>query len=476
MAGQGKKKDIRSALDCSPIKNADDAKCFLDFAQKFSEENIFALSKNEKFGLKLSDAPFAYINYKDSDRRVWTGRWIGQATFVSSIDKKPVTLEITPRFGNLSIFSMIEESFSCNIVSSRGKHQSSADKQSLMDLLIPFIWAHKLSQANQYGVPHNNVERIYKGPAIKGHLDVRKSIIPLFREHQVVSIKREKQIDEPIAQIITQAHKKLSAKIKTRLTPNAENALDGFYSMRFPQRFVSESEYRKIHYKPIYYSFKDIVDFSWQIIKARKQAETDGNNESFSGFLDMAEIWEIFLRSVLRNNFSKLGWSIGSPSIDVYENTFWKRKIIPDIVMEKGDDVVIFDAKWKKMDAMAGNVEHSDLDRSDFFQIHSYISYYKAQGKNVVLAGLLYPLGENFPIGPGATECSLWGLNEQTKFIVDGIRFKNQEKVKQEKNISNDEDLYLAYKEEVKHNVKEFVDHLQDVLEERMVYFEKTTL
>jgi hypothetical protein len=218
------------------------------------------------------------------------------------------------------------------------------------------------------------------------------------------------------------------------------------------------------------------VDFSWQIIKNRKQADTEGNNESFSGFLDMAEIWEIFLRSVLRNNFSKLGWSIGSPSIDVYENTFWKRKIIPDIVMEKGDDVVIFDAKWKKMDAMAGNVEHSDLDRSDFFQIHSYISYYKAQGKNVVLAGLLYPLGENFPIGPGATECSLWGLNEQTKFIVDGIRFKNQEKVKQEKNISNDEDLYLAYKEEVKHNVKEFVDHLQDVLEERMVYFEKTTL
>lgn len=464
MAGQGKKQDILSALECSPIKNADYAKYFLDFAQNFSEENVFALSKNERYKLKLSDAPFAYINYKDSDRRAWTGRWIGRATFVSSVDKKPITLEITPRFGNLSIFAMIEESFSCNIVSSRGKHQSSVDKNSLMDLLIPFIWSYKLSLANQYGVPHNNVERVYKGPAIKGRLDVRKSTIPLFRERQVVSIKREKQIDESIALIVTQAHKKLSTKIGARLSSNAENALNSFYSMRFSQRFVSESEYQKIHYKPIYYSFKDIVDFSWQIIKVRNQAETDGNKESFSGFLDMAEIWEIFLRSILRKNFSEMGWTVKSPSIDVYENTFWKRKIIPDIVMEKENFVVVFDAKWKKMDGESGNVEYSDLDRSDFFQIHSYISYYKSQGKNVVLAGLLYPLGENFPIGSGVAESSLWGLDKQTKFVVDGIQFKSQEKIKLEKNITKDEDLYSVYKEEMKNNVCVFVNRMIELL------------
>lgn len=469
MAGQGKKKDILSALDCSPIGNTDYAEYFLEFARKYSEENVFALSKNEKYNLNLFDAPFAYVNYKDSDRRVWTGRWIGRVTFIPSKEKKPVTLEIAPRFGIFSIFAMIEESFSCNILSSRGKQRSSTDKNSLMDLLIPFIWSHKLSQANQYGVPHNNVEQIHKGPAIKGRLDVRKSIIPLFREHQVVSLKREKRIDEPIAQIITQAHKMLSTKIKARLSPNAENALNSFYSMHFPPRFVSESEYRKIHYKPIYYSFKDIVDFSWQIIKVRKQAETDGNNESFSGFLDMAEIWEIYLRWVLRSNFSELGWTISSPSINVYENTFWKRKIIPDIVMEKENFVVVFDAKWKKMDGENSNVEHSDLDRSDFFQIHSYISYYKAQGKRVVLAGLLYPLGEKFPVGPGAVESFLWDSDKQTKFVVDGIQFKNQENIKLEKNITKEEDLYVAYKEEMNANVGAFVNRLTDLLEKCML-------
>lgn len=459
-----------TASDCSSIDNADYAGYFLDFAQKFSEENVFALSKKERQGLKLSEAPFAYVNYKDSqryennDRRIWTGRWIGQATFIPSGEKKAVTLKVIPRFGNFSIFAMIEEAFSCNIVKSKGKQQTSTEKNSLMDLLIPFIWSHKLSQANQYGVPHNNFEHVHKGPAIRGRLDVRKSIIPLFREQQVISVKREKQIDEPVAQIITQAYKKISGKIKTRLSPNAEDALNAFYSTYYPSRYISENEYRKIHYKPIYYSFKDIVDFSWQIIKARKQADTEGNNESFSGFFDMAEIWEIFLRTILRKKFSELGWTIMSPAIDVYGNTFWKRKIIPDIVMEKGNDVVIFDAKWKKMDGGNSTVEYSDLDRSDFFQIHSYIDYFKAQGKNVVLAGLLYPLGKDFPIGPGAAESSLWESDEQTKFLVGGIHFKDQEEIKREKNIRDDEKLYAAYKDEMKNSANKFVDQLEEFL------------
>ena len=478
--GQKINPNIPPALDCSPIENADYAKHFLEFSRNFSEENVFALSKNELHRLKLSDAPFAYVNYKDKEkyeddaRRIWTGRWVGRATFIPSEGKKAVTLEVIPRFGNFSIFAMIEEAFSCNIVKSKGKSQASTENNSLMDLLIPFIWSHKLSQANQYGVPHNNVEHIYKGPAIKGRLDVRKSIIPLFREHQVVSIKREKQVDEPIAQIITQAYKKVSGKIKARLSPNAENALNAFYSMRYPQRYVSENEYRKIHYKPIYYSFKDIVDFSWQIIKVRKQAETEGNNESFSGFLDMAEIWEIYLRSILKKNFSELGWTVESPSINVYTDSFWSRKIIPDIVMTKGNDVVIFDAKWKKMEGKRENVEYSDLDRSDFFQIHSYIDYYRSIGKTVVAAGLLYPLEEEGTEidkdfldqikKEGVVASNLWGEDDNTQFVVSGILLKKQPEKIDEKSSDEYKKQYNQYKENMKTAEKAFIDRIKDFL------------
>ena len=289
----------------------------------------------------------------------------------------------------------------------------------------------------------------------------------MFRQHEVVSVKREKRIDEPIAQIILQVYKKIGKTLGNRISPNAEFALNAFASAQYPKRTISESEYRKIRYKPIYLSYKDVVDFSWQILKSTKKSEEIGGGKALTGFLDMAEIWEIYLRTLLRNSFPN--WHVldrKSSTFDVYENTFWKRKIIPDIVMEKGDDVVVFDAKWKKMDGKNNDVEHSDLDRSDFFQIHSYIDYFKAQGKKVVLAGLLYPLGENFSTGPGAAESPLWGIDSETKFIVSGIHFKDQEEVRRKKNIKDDEKLYAAYKDEMKNAAHKFVNQLENVLKE----------
>lgn len=465
----GKVPNFWSCKDCSPVENEENAEDYLSFSKIFFDENCISLSSDKQHSIELSEDSFAFINYKDPEkyesgkRRVWTGRWIGRVSYQLE-NGKNVILEIKPRFGDYSIFTMIEEAFSCNLVSSNSKLVSSDKEESLIQKLIPFIWASKLSHANQYGVPHSDFSQVCKGIVIRGRLDVHKSLIPLLRQHEVVSIKREKRIDEPIAQIILQAYKKIEKTLGNRISPNADFALNAFASAQYPKRIVSENEYRKIRYKPIYLTYRDVVDFSWQILKSTKKSEEMGGGKALAGFLDMAEIWEIYLRWVLRKNFSEMGWSVKSPSIDVYENTFWKRKIIPDIVMERGNDIVVFDAKWKKMDGEDANVEHSDLDRSDFFQIHSYIDYFKALDKKVVVAGLLYPLGEKFPVGADNTQDNLWSSDEKTKFIVDGIQFKNQEKFKSEKNIKNDKELYEAYKSELKKKADEFVKRLKDII------------
>ena len=65
---------------------------------------------------------------------------------------------------------------------------------------------------------------------------------------------------------------------------------------------------------------------------------------------------------------------------------FYARNIIPDIVMTKGDDVMVFDTKYKKM-LMRGTKENIwDVDRNDFFQINTYMSYYQNQKFNVKIA------------------------------------------------------------------------------------------
>lgn len=471
--------NLHSYKDCSPVENEDDAVVFSAFSREFCSENSISLSGDIQYPIELSEDSFAFVNYKDSkryengNRRVWTGRWVGRVSYQSEKGKN-VILEVKSRFGDYSVFTMIEEAFSCNLVSSNSKLVSSDNEETLVQKLIPFIWASKLSHANQYGVPHSDYSQVHKGVSIKGRLDVRKSIIPLFRQHEVVSVKREKRIDEPIAQIILQAYKKIGKTLGNRISPNAEFALNTFASAQYPKRTISESEYRKIRYKPIYLSYKDVVDFSWQILKSTKKSEEMGDGKALTGFLDMAEIWEIYLRALLRKSFPD--WRVldkKSSAFDVYKNTFWKRKIIPDIVMEKDNNVVVFDAKWKKMDGRSDTVEHSDLDRSDFFQIHSYIDYFKAQGKNVLLAGLLYPLGKDFPekkennpVDAVVIQDNLWGIDSETKFIVGGIHFKDQEEVRQEKNIKKDEDLYAAYKDEMKNAAHKFVNQLENVLKE----------
>ena len=64
-----------------------------------------------------------------------------------------------------------------------------------------------------------------------------------------------------------------------------------------------------------------------------------------------------------------------------------------------------------------GDGNYGDLDRSDFFQIHTYMSYFN-KNKNLVAGGLLYPL--NTKLIKEKTYAESW-LGGEGKFVVDGI-------------------------------------------------------
>jgi len=60
----------------------------------------------------------------------------------------------------------------------------------------------------------------------------------------------------------------------------------------------------------------------------------------------------------------------------------------------------------------------------DFFQIHTYISYYQNDGYEAIASGLLYPMEAIYDKSKSFSE-SLFGKNSETKFIVDGIDLSN---------------------------------------------------
>jgi 5-methylcytosine-specific restriction enzyme subunit McrC len=76
-------------------------------------------------------------------------------------------------------------------------------------------------------------------------------------------------------------------------------------------------------------------------------------------------------------------------------------------------------AKWKNM-AMQAN----DLDREDFFQIHTYLSYFQNhKDYELVGGGLFYPLAEDAGCKPAH-----YLNNNQIPFVIEGIKFHPDDK------------------------------------------------
>jgi 5-methylcytosine-specific restriction enzyme subunit McrC len=99
--------------------------------------------------------------------------------------------------------------------------------------------------------------------------------------------------------------------------------------------------------------------------------------------------------------------------------------MFPDLVMKHrtSGKVVVFDAKFKKMEML-----NADVDRSDLHQIHSYSGYYR---NNLIASGLIYPLSKEIQYGREAHSKSIYGNNEnEINFIVDGVYVNENQTMK----------------------------------------------
>ncbi|HMX00840.1 MAG TPA: hypothetical protein PKL56_15840 [Cyclobacteriaceae bacterium] len=412
-----------TAFDCLPFDTeAATADVMQEFIQSQSK-NVFWFSTDYNAD---DDSKLAEYDYRNN---AWTaGRFVGEAIFNHNQVHYKITIK--PRFGEKMLFRMLEEIFNIRITTSASQASKSIDWQHYIKRIIAFIWLQKLSNANLHGVPKVQLKGEYKGQTVRGRLDVRKSIKPLHRNNEVISAFREKHIDESIAQIIFQAYQSLKTDFemgRINIPDSAREAINQVHSVIQRKRHISEIDYKNIKYKDIYLSWKPLVDLSWDIIK-RKQfsLKQDKEEKGFGFFIDMAEVWEQYLRSILKKKLSPLGWYYRASEKQIaYEGFFYKRELRPDLVFQKDNDIAIWDAKYKRMMG-----RYYDVDRSDFFQIHTYIQNY-LNHRCVKAGGLLYPISniktdvEKFK--------SPFLINEQgvrLNFIIDGIELaENREEL-----------------------------------------------
>lgn len=394
------------------------------------EKTEFSLTLSEyvanggKFLSFLPDSKEKEDEFIISTKKQDDGLYVQTGNFIGSFIHNGIDIEINSRFSNKFLERMLN--FANDIYVDDVSLGKSIDaKKNLSRIVIYYLFIQALERAFLLGLPKEYKDKSYHEAKVMGKVDMAKFIkkdVPFAGK--ISSTNRERQ---DIGDIVLLLHKalKIVQKESKELIKPVINTLSYLNEIREPRlvtpNVIHNALNSKALHNPIYAPYKKVLEYAKLIIE-NEDSGTKSNGKQNLGFLvDVAELFEIYIRKLLQKEFKD--WSVTSPKIELYKDKFFARKIIPDIVMSNGDKVLVFDTKYKRM-SMLGKDQYGlgDVDRNDFFQINTYMSYYQNQGRNVIAGGLLYPMNK-FSID--RCHSHYWFENLNTKFIVDGIELTN---------------------------------------------------
>ena len=397
-------------------------------AKNREKEFILTLSnyvaKGGKFLSFLPDSQGKDDELIISTRMQDDGLYVQTGNFIGSFSNNGIDIEINSRFSNKFLERMLN--FANDIYIDDVSLGKSIDaKENLSKIIIYYLFIQTLERAFLLGLPKGYKDKSYHEAKVMGKVDVAKFIkTDISFGGKISSTNRERQDIGDIVLVLYKALKIVQKEAKELIKP-VVNALNYLCEIR-ESRLVTPSVVHnalnsKSLHNPIYAPYKKVLEYASLIIENEKAGIKGTGRQNLGFIVNVAELFEIYMRKLLQKEFKD--WSVTSPKIELYKDKFFARKIIPDIVIGSGDKVLVFDTKYKRMN-MQGKDQYGlgDVDRNDFFQINTYMSYYQNQGKNVIAGGLLYPMDK---FSRDGCHSHSWFDNLNTKFIVDGIELAN---------------------------------------------------
>lgn len=356
---------------------------------------------------------------------VETGNYLGR------FNEGKVEINIQSRFGNLLIKRMLcfANDVYLNDIKSLTENDNADD---LSKFILYYLFLQSLEKAYLLGLPkvYQSVQHHESG--LKGRFDVQRHIkndIPFLGKFS--STSRELKEEQNIVDVLNKAVRIIEKELPNLTTgiSHIKPHLKSLCTKKYvSQEVINHAKASKPLRNALYAPYKKVLHYAEYIIQLNALKDSNkSNKENSAGFLiNVAELFEIYVSKLLQRNFPD--WSISSPKIPLYETNFFSRKIIPDIVMEKDNAVLVFDTKYKTMRYQKRNANWpGDVDRNDFFQINTYMSYYQQLNKNLRAGGLLYPLLKAFKETESHSEYWLSYENTKTRFVIDGIEVNDSD-------------------------------------------------
>lgn len=403
--------------DCSPL-NPQPTAAEADWLRK-----VAANVRAGDFVVPISgdrddDEPIVYCSW---DGTWWAGRYVGSLSFEGR------SLVIEPRFGLATLRNWLFEATSVVLTESPGRLRQD---ESFIAQLLASVWAHGFVEASRHGLPALRRDVATKGPTIRGRLDVAASIrLIASAGREVVSVRSERSLDHAASDAIIAAYgvlrRWLGVPDEQWMPARAKELIPHLMAVTGPRpRVPTKAELDRIRYTPITAGFAPIAELSRQIANRRGlAADVDASGETKGVLLDVAELWEMYVLSVLRKAATPLSVKHGTRERDASKKLLWSDvngqglgKLIPDAILYARNDVQgVADAKYKSLHPSAN--APNGPQREDLYQMAAYLGRFAPLNGKAAWGLLAYPDDPSRPTVAPAEQYSPWSLDHGKKVV-----------------------------------------------------------
>lgn len=403
------------ARDCSPFvpqPTAAEANWLRKLATNVQASSLVVPISGERD----EDEPIVYCAW---DGTWWAGRYVGSISFEGH------SLTIEPRFGLTTLRNWLFEATSVVLTDAPGKLR---EDESFIAQLLASVWAHGFIEAARHGLPALRREVATKGAMVRGRLDVPASLrLIAAGGGQVVSIRSERTLDHAASDAIVAAYEVLRRWLgvpdEKWLPKRAKELLPHLMAVTGARpRVPTKAELDRIRYTPITAGFAPIAELSRQIANRRGlAADIDAGGETKGVLLDVAELWEMYVLSILRKAAAPLTVTHGTRDKSATKKLLHSEvsgrglgTLIPDAILLSGSTIRgVVDAKYKSLHPSASSP--NGPQRDDLYQMAAYLGRFQPPAGLSAWGLLAYPFDPSKPDSPHAEQNSPWSLDSGKK-------------------------------------------------------------
>ncbi len=405
------------ATDCSPLNpqpNAADADWLRRLAAGVRASDLVVPISGDRD----DDEPIVYCAW---DGTWWSGRYVGSLSFEGR------SLTIVPRFGLATLRNWLFEATSVVLTDAPGRLR---EDESFIAQLLASVWAHGFIEAARHGLPALRREVATKGPTIRGRLDVAASLRLIASDgREVVSVRSERSLDHAASDAIVAAYgvlrRWLGVPDDQWMPARAKELIPQLLAVTGPRpRVPTMAELDRIRYTPITAGFAPIAELSRQIANRRGlTSNIEAGGETKGVLLDVAELWERYVLSVLRKAARPLTVKHGTRERDASKKLLYSDvsgqglgTLIPDAILYAHGDVRgVVDAKYKNIHPTANSPQGPQ--REDLYQMAAYLGRFAPRNFQSTWGLLVYPLDASNPTVPPAEQLSPWSIDRNRKML-----------------------------------------------------------